>query len=348
MNLESPEKANFVSAELESASESTAEKIVQPTREPDLYNSPEVISEYNNRNDAVDAQIASTENEMRTVKNGLDNAREKLGIASTETESESPSIKITEQKLKELHLEKVKESSNYPGDWTILLLERMSDPITKEKFVKTMQDAMAHMKMGEPGPLDKPESFSNYYQDQIDNYDANLARVFNDTGFGEAKSYDKNKSNLGVGNIGGAGTVFSDAVNKNGESLTDRQKNIIEAHEKGHGMRDYTSPLDQANFLGSVDTDVFIDEENKLKEAGGSARFANYLRKPVEIAERMAQLKNYFGFSAQDNFTADHLEHARENYVKDTGLDNNMTSFFKGITPQTKDRFLETINKYPL
>ena len=42
-------------------------------------------------------------------------------------------------------------------------------------------------------------------------------------------------------------------------------------------------------------------------------------------------LKNYFGITDNRPITGDMLRYAAKNYVKDTGLDNNMTQFFSGI-----------------
>lgn len=58
----------------------------------------------------------------------------------------------------------------------------------------------------------------------------------------------------------------------------------------------------------------------------------------------MNQLKNYFGFKGTEVFTNQHLDIAREYYLADTGMDNDMTEFFQAITPETEAKFLELIN----
>lgn len=253
-------------------------------------------------------------------KEEIANIRERLGISDNNIES----------------------SANYEGDWTLLLRDRMLDPITKEKFISVREQAMSDMKNGEPGFLDKPETFAQHYQSQIDDYEENIERIFNSTKYDEASEFNKKPSNLGTGRIGTEGAVFVDAES-GGQLLTPRQKNIIESHEKGHGLRNFTSSFDYKEFSEAIDTKA-------LKEMEGSSekRYANYLSSADEIAERMAQLKNYFGFKASDTMTPEHLKYARENYVKDTGLDNLMTEFFSAITPEKEEKFLEVLNKYPL
>lgn len=53
----------------------------------------------------------------------------------------------------------------------------------------------------------------------------------------------------------------------------------------------------------------------------------------TELAARGSQLKDYFGLTSPDQeLTEDMLRYAAKNYVKDTGTDNNMTTFFNSIT----------------
>ncbi len=58
----------------------------------------------------------------------------------------------------------------------------------------------------------------------------------------------------------------------------------------------------------------------------------------------MSQLKNYFGMSGNELFTAEHLRYARKHYIPDTGVDNNMRQFFQAITPEAEGEFLKVIN----
>lgn len=51
----------------------------------------------------------------------------------------------------------------------------------------------------------------------------------------------------------------------------------------------------------------------------------------TELTARGTQIKNYFGLDKDYPVTEDMLKYAADNYVKDTGFDNVMTDFFKGI-----------------
>jgi hypothetical protein len=222
----------------------------------------------------------------------------------------------------------------------------MLDPITKEKFISTRLEAMKFMKLGHSPESDeinfeKKESYAGYYQNQIDNYDENVRKIFDRTHITPSQESGKQPHNIGNGTYGEEGVVFPDGV-MNKKPLTVREKNIIEAHEKGHGLRDFTTE-DQQDFKHSIDVNVLIDEE---KVTG--IRTRGYLMQAMEIAERMAQLKNYFGMTASDEFTIYHLKYAKTHYLNDVGLDNNMTLFFKAITPNSEKKFIETVNRYPL
>lgn len=51
----------------------------------------------------------------------------------------------------------------------------------------------------------------------------------------------------------------------------------------------------------------------------------------TELTARGTQIKGYYGLKEEHPITEDMLKYAADNYVKDTGYDNNMTDFFKGI-----------------
>lgn len=56
------------------------------------------------------------------------------------------------------------------------------------------------------------------------------------------------------------------------------------------------------------------------------------VRNGSELTGRGTQIKDYYGLSSPDQeITEDMLRYAAKNYVKDTGMDNNMTEFFKSI-----------------
>lgn len=56
----------------------------------------------------------------------------------------------------------------------------------------------------------------------------------------------------------------------------------------------------------------------------------------TELAARGSQLKDYFGFQDNKQLTPMMLMYAKDNYVKDTGFDNDMTEFFNLINNYEK------------
>jgi hypothetical protein len=156
----------------------------------------------------------------------------------------------------------------------------------------------------------------------------------------------------------------------NGDTPTSKQKSIALAHEKGHIIRqlpDGNDPFDEHDFYKEVFGKVFdfnqivitnknVEEfnQNRRQELDPSTDLKDvdenhvrmsairYLSRPVEIIERLGQLKNYFGMRGDEKFTQAHLDYARSHYVNDTGLDNSMTHFFDAIKNDVE--FLNLIN----
>lgn len=342
MNLEGPNLDNVDKIETPENISSIEEG---PQEEPWSFDT----TEYERLNNDIATQIEQAKFFVTDTKSKITETRKELGLDDSVPETEEiPSVVLMEQNLDNLEKEKIKCQANYPGDWTSLLQERMLDQITKEKFIKTRQESIPQMKDGEPGLLEKPKTFGSHYQTQIDNYDENILKVFNSTQYIPSQEVGKNPNHLGSGNIGETGAVFTDARTSENIPLTIRQKNIVESHEKGHGLRDFYAPDDTQEINSVLDTEVLkaLIEKNNLENPDNKER-ATYL-KDAEIIERMSQLKNYFGFRAGDIFTKEHLLYARENYIKDTGLDNSMSNFFQAITPEKEERFLKVINKYPI
>ena len=158
-----------------------------------------------------------------------------------------------------------------------------------------------------------------------------------------------------------------------GKKLTEKQLNFTESHEKGHVLRPYSkvSSLFREGeyiyptyhlgekFLKAFDFDKVTlteqDIENKRQDNivnnikwrtrdEISYQIIEYLKQPGEIAERMAQLKNYFGMRDNEQFTKEHLLYAKKHFSEDTEFDNWMTQFFQAITPEKEDVFIELIN----
>ena len=144
-----------------------------------------------------------------------------------------------------------------------------------------------------------------------------------------------------------------------GKPFNTKQMSIIEAHEKGHQMRPYfaTGFLEDYfhtgfNFesvpFGEIESSIFKKalppEDHGKPVAEIKEEFFEYLSSPAELAERMSQLKNYFGMNGDAVFTKEHLEYARSHYLPDTGMDNGMTQFFQAITLEKIEAFLSIIN----
>lgn len=223
---------------------------------------------------------------------------------------------------------------NYSDDWTLLLRTRMKHPASKEKFIAAKIGMLkSDAKYDKQGTLDKEEQTKKYHYDQIRNYDENIDRAFAYTTYVPAGETGNLRVELGTSMENG--TVFTDATYE-GRPLTTDEKNLVESHEKGHVLR--TLKINSADIARGFDFSK-IPEESKRP---------SYLRNPDELAERMSQLKNYFGFTGDELFSRQHLVYARENYLKDGKLDNSMSDFFAMITPETEDEFLRIINTYPI
>ena len=248
----------------------------------------------------------------------------------------------------------VEVSANYPGDWTALLYQRLSNPAYKAKFIAQKTEAMKSLNRGEPGLLDKAEERSGYYQEQIDGYDERLAKVFSSVRVGNASEFHYEPQHVGtIEQLGKPAVVFNDATNRDGTPLTTRHKEIILPHEIGHALRDYVSPDEGREIRLVLDQDALaaLSVKYKSQEEAGTkmGKFRpEYLKQPHEIIERMAQFKNYFGMGASEQFTKKHLDHIRNRYVTDTGLDNSVSDLLSCVTPRTEQAFLKVINKYPI
>ncbi|MEY2641162.1 MAG: hypothetical protein RL150_555 [Candidatus Parcubacteria bacterium] len=270
----------------------------------------------------------------------LTEIRTRLGI------TESVDAPKEEAELLRLEIEMVEAQANYPGHPTLLLHERLQHPDIRQRFIdiKTAAREFMHDDRDERNWLQKSNHFKSHYTKQLEAYDENVRKVFSSTETDDAETFRRSAHNLGrsVG-VGSSGTVFSDAVHRDGTPLTTRQKAIIEAHEKGHGMRDFVTSREYSDLISTLD-----HEKMRAYRIAENGRPNGYMQKPEEIAERMSQLKNYFGFKGAEVFTKQHLEHARRHYVADTGLDNMMSEFFTGITPETEEQFLKAMNTYPI
>lgn len=156
-------------------------------------------------------------------------------------------------------------------------------------------------------------------------------------------AYNKNASpsNLGM-QLDGKTFVYKDAP------LTEANKARVAAHETGHFYRNAQNEADEwANLFDFSGLNHRTKTYLRGKGLTGRGKI-----KADEIRERAAQLKDYI---AQKNniplnedfiITQAQLDDAIKNYVKDTGLDNQMTPFLNSI--KDKEGLLKMMNKSAL
>lgn len=148
-------------------------------------------------------------------------------------------------------------------------------------------------------------------------------------------------------------------IPQTGETPNIRQWSVVEGHEKGHNVRQF-GHVDIADYIKNrfykgfdlaqpmFDQSLYEDLYQKMipgvsfEEA--KQAFYSTIQEPAELAERMSQLKNYFGMKANEEFTKEHLDYARTHYVDDTRFDNLMTQFFQAITAEKEKEFLTLMN----
>lgn len=241
----------------------------------------------------------------------------------------------------------------YEGDWTNILRTRLLDPDTKAKFfalkrrcptLETRTQARIDQECARnPSCRYAVDIPYDVYQRMLDEsqYDANVEKVFNSTQYTEAHQIGRSPKELGWSKgLGDEGTVFKDGQFSDGTNLdNNRHKNIIEAHEKLHGvvmgtLTNREKDFIKTAFLQSDDIPVF-------REVLPGYTFDQQVD---EIIARMSQLKNFFGFAGGESFTKAHLDFARENYVYVTGIDNGMTALFNAIRPDNENKFIELMN----
>jgi hypothetical protein len=339
-----PEEGDF---EIRNANDSVeGESPMEPISKREAWNFDEATLAYHER-------LNGLRRDQQELEDMLLMIHEDESIADRFTEDQIQELFDTRESLQEKLLV---GSANYPGDWTGLLLARMRDPISKQKFIEQRMEALPGLKEGavpaqhQGGKYEK--GYQVHYQSQVDEYDQRLEHIFASTGIGKASEFGKTPRNLGQNSINQPGIMFTDATHK-GVPLSSRQMNIVEAHEKGHGLRDFTSSIDRQELRAVIDPELLMElteEYQELERTGlKEGRFrGSYVEHPDEIVERMAQFKNYFGMGATDTFTKKHLDYIREHYIADTGLDNGITDLLRCVSPKTEASFLAVINKYPI
>lgn len=162
-----------------------------------------------------------------------------------------------------------------------------------------------------------------------ENYEDFVKNIHGSTDYGIAEGTGYQPSNLGVGTYGKPGMVFSDAP------LNNLGKDIVNAHEKNHGMFARTLSKEMGQDL--------------LKPFGTKKPLSGYgaSEQEDEVLARMGQFKNAIGMGDNQTFTLGHLNLIRKNYAK-SFLDNGITEMLTKIKPGSlgEKEFLKNMNTY--
>jgi hypothetical protein len=213
----------------------------------------------------------------------------------------------------------------YGQNQVLVQQSRLLNPKIKDKFFKNQAP--------KSGPKESilqkmPADYSNRITPE--NYEDFVNRVHSSTDYNFA-SAPKTGANLGIGNYGKPGMVYKDAP------LNNLGKDIINAHEKNHGI-----------FAGTLSKEMSND---LLKPFGTNKPVPFYQGKHQadEVLARMGQFKNAVGIGDNQTFTLGHLNLIRKNYAN-SFIDNGITEMLKKIKPgsQGEKEFLKNMNKYAL
>ena len=247
--------------------------------------------------------------------------------------------------------EEVRERANSPGPWSLYLFSRLEHPVIRGQIESVIFEA----------------GRGRYSKERIAReYDERLAKIKSFTHI----SFGKRRSHTTEDTFGPKEIISLRAIKREtGKTCLWKRLHISEAHEKGHVMRfeysvEWIPPFrsqkecvlsglfGQAFDFSCVE---FTEEEYQNYRVGSSAcpkisdreirkMWIDDISSPYELAERMSQLKNYFGFCGDEIFTREHLWYVRENYIQDTNYDNAMFPFFSAILSNKEDAFLELMN----
>lgn len=124
----------------------------------------------------------------------------------------------------------------------------------------------------------------------------------------------------------------------------DINKFVAKLTGSNKGKRRYAEAKEYANSLRGVYNSFkaggiikYQEPAQPIKYMGGYDKRGNMVlpvtnENGTELTGRGTQIKDYYGLSSPDQeITEDMLRYAAKNYIKDTGMDNNMTEFFKSI-----------------
>lgn len=251
----------------------------------------------------------------------------------------------------------VEKSANYQGNETLVMLARLRNPVIKKQIVELWIKAYN----SDPSSTDRdfanaPNGFEQEIDRRLDQAEK-VTPIWSPQGGPGLHPYgDRHGTKRGEYELRETVPPRWQLDEIGNQPTTKRAMSMTEAHEKGHYVRllllnyydffrDYFAKgFDLSHVVLTQD-----EYENRWAREGdpeytlekARAELIYYLRYGHEIAERMSQLKNYFGMKGDEIFTKEHLAYARKHYVKDVGFDNDMTHFFQAITPKTETTFLD-------
>ena len=207
---------------------------------------------------------------------------------------------------------------------------RLLDPKIKAKFFEHQApeiEAKIHSNILGQKMWKQPKDYGNRITPE--NYDEFVKNIHGSTEYDLAANSGRSSNTLGLGDYGKPGMVYSDAP------LNNLGKDIVNAHEKNHGM-----------FVGTLSKEMSKD---LLKPFGTNKPVPFYGAKaqPDEVLARMAQFKNAVGIGDNQSFTLGHLNLIRKNYAN-SFLDNGITEMLNKIKPGSsgEKEFLKNMNKY--
>jgi hypothetical protein len=268
------------------------------------------------------------------------------------------------------NIDQIEKTANYEGNHSELLFSRMEDSKIKNQIIDLIHfEEIERINSGEstrPKINENGEFIRNNHEEIIfeeinepeskehieKQFEKNLKSAQHKTYF-DYENESPNSETMHLGFI----------MTWNNKKISEKELNIIEAHEKGHLIRRYVGSyfdnyfqqclnIDKIEYPNYFNKEKIIEnikqspeyDDIELNDETLKEIFLDRLFNALEIAERMGQLKNYFGMSGEEYFTKEHLDYAKAHYIEDTGVDNLMGIMFNAITPEKEDKFLEIIN----
>ena len=258
-------------------------------------------------------------------------------------------------------MESIAQQANHEGNDSLLLFQRLSHPAIRAQLINLLLDGEKdHASRGHLEPIKDLTSKTKgssvdvnfkHVQYQAKTYEQ-LEREFSGR-LDAAQTSTPVETSRKMPRLNGR-EVIPIGFLLRGEKPSTEYMSAVEAHEKGHYLRPYFGRFFDSHFAPGFDSaSITYSEEDMAWLRPKNPNVADtvieemttaYLMRGGEIAERMSQLKNYFGMRGNEKFTAAHLAYAREHYVPDTGIDNGMGLFFRAITPKTQKEFLRLVN----